>query len=155
MTSDGEIALVTRVKDGDSLQIKTSKGEKDLRILGIDAPELSQPFGKEAKETLQTLVENKNVTIVEPITDKYRRDLAYVLLTNTAFPKGIDVGAYMLEQGYAWYFNPDPKKDESYKKLEREARRKKKGLWSQDNPQEPVDYRHEEKSKSSKRFKFE
>ncbi len=41
---------VIAVKDGDSIVVMRDKEEVVIRLLDIDCPELSQPFGRQAKK---------------------------------------------------------------------------------------------------------
>ena len=69
------ILSVKRVIDGDTLECDKLK----VRACGIDAPELSQPFGNAAATTkLTQLTLNKNVRLVTQGTDIYGRILAEV-----------------------------------------------------------------------------
>jgi hypothetical protein len=45
-----------------------------VRIAGIDAPELDQPFGELARTLLATLVLGRHVTVESSERDKYRSD---------------------------------------------------------------------------------
>ncbi len=60
--------------DGDTLECDKLK----VRACGIDAPELSQPFGNAATTKLTQLTLNKNVRLVTQGTDIYGRILAEV-----------------------------------------------------------------------------
>jgi len=53
-----EYYFVSKVIDGDTIEL--SNGER-VRLLGINAPEISEPFGLDAKEYLSKMVEGKNV----------------------------------------------------------------------------------------------
>ncbi len=57
-------ATVTRVKDGDTVQLKWDERDFEfpLRMLGIDAPELDEG-GKASKDWLTSMVEGKEVEI--------------------------------------------------------------------------------------------
>lgn len=69
--------LVTRVLDGDTIELK---GGKRIRYMGIDAPENNEKWGTVAYETNRNLVEGKLVRIEEdhPDRDFYGRTLAHV-----------------------------------------------------------------------------
>ncbi len=61
-----------RVVDGDTIKIKGASGEMTVRLVGIDAPEVShkkrepgQPFSQQATKHLAGLVLNKTVDIKE------------------------------------------------------------------------------------------
>ena len=128
---------VTRVVDGDTFYIDdgTAKGEK-IRLIGIDAPESHrsqhkevQYYGKEAAAYLTRLLNNKKVKLEYDVSrkDKYRRTLAYVYLEN-----GLFVNAHLVESGYAIILTvpPNVKYADRFLKLQQEARKHKRGLWS-------------------------
>ena len=63
---------VTRVVDGDTIKVRSISGETTIRLVGIDAPEVShkkrepgQPFSQQASKYLAGLVLNKTVDIKE------------------------------------------------------------------------------------------
>jgi micrococcal nuclease len=126
-----EIFLVTRVVDGDTIEIE---GGKRVRYIGIDTPETVDPnrpvgcFGKEASNKNSELVLNKKVKLIKDVseTDKYGRLLRYVYVENTF------VNDYLVSEGYAKAstYAPDVKFSEQFVNSERKAREEKKGLWS-------------------------
>jgi micrococcal nuclease len=76
---------VFRVTDGDTVKVRDGKVEKIIRLVGIDAPEIShkkrepsQPFGQAATKYLAGLVLNKTVEIKEYGQDRYGRTLAWI-----------------------------------------------------------------------------
>ncbi len=135
-----QITTVTRVIDGDTIQIDT--GQK-VRYIGIDTPELHKPrtpvqcFAKEAYEKNRNLVEGKKVKLVKDVseTDKYGRLLRYVYLQDqpsTASSEGLFVNEYLVKEGYAHAatFPPDVAFSDHFVKLQDGARNENKGLWS-------------------------
>ena len=114
----------TAIIDGDTFRL--SNGET-VRLIGIDAPELSQPGGEESREYLAHLILNKGVTLEKGYEDrdKYSRLLRFVYIGNTC------VNEEMIRQGYAEarYSTGDPIR-EYYIQLEIEAETAKAGLWS-------------------------
>ncbi len=130
-TSTERYFLVTRVVDGDTVQIET--GQK-VRYIGVDTPETVQPnkavqcFGKEAANKNKELVLNKKVRLVKDVseTDKYGRLLRYVYLSDEIF-----VNLQLVKDGYATAatFPPDVKFSKIFVEAEREARAMEKGLW--------------------------
>lgn len=89
-------ALVTKVFDGDTIEIDTPQ-KLSVRYLGIDAPDKGKPNYKEAKETNERLVLSKKVTLEydTPQNDKYGRILAWVWLD------GKLINREMINSGYA------------------------------------------------------
>jgi micrococcal nuclease len=117
--------ICTAVIDGDTFRL--GNGET-VRLIGIDAPELSQPGGKESREYLTQLILGKGVTLEKGYEDrdKYNRLLRFVYLGNTC------INEEMIKQGYAearYLPSNDPLR-EYYIQLEIEAEITKAGLWS-------------------------
>ena len=69
--------LVARVVDGDSFE--TADGKR-IRLLGIDAPELDNCMGTQARDTLEILVKDKVVRLKDQVKDDYGRILANVFV---------------------------------------------------------------------------
>ena len=80
------------VTDGDTIKIKNTQ----IRLFGIDTPELNHPYGKKAKWALHKLC--KGHTIRAEITDEdnYGRAVARCYLSD-----GRDLSAEMVKQGLA------------------------------------------------------
>lgn len=138
--------MVTYVGDGDGATLKRKDGsELVCRIDTIDAPETAkprygkpgQPFGEEAKRTLQGMIERKEVTVrvTKPAEEgKYGRSYCKIEV------EGVGVDQKMIEAGAAWLYrrySDDPKLGAA----EDKARKQKKGLWAQPNPEEPEAFR--------------
>ena len=134
VSTNPNAATVLRNVDGDTLEVNLADGTKaKVRILGIDTPETVDPrktvqcFGQEASARMKELVQGKTITLVkDPAQDKdvYGRLLRYIDLN------GVDIGAEMIAEGYAYSYKkyPQPRLEE-YNKLEVQARNAGKGLW--------------------------
>ena len=120
----GDIFICTAVIDGDTFRLSTGE---TVRLIGIDAPELSQPGGEMSREYLTQLILNKGVTLEkgQEDRDKYNRLLRFVYIGNTC------INEEMIRQGYAEarYMSLEDPKREHYLKLEIEAESEKAGLW--------------------------
>jgi micrococcal nuclease len=123
---------VKRVIDGDALELTT--GEK-VRLIGVDTPETKDPrkpvqyFGKEATAFTTQLAEGKRGRLAydQQRRDKYRRTLAYVYLDDGTF-----INAEIIKQGFGFAYTRFPFKYlEEFRRLEREAREAKRGLWAE------------------------
>ncbi len=129
LISFNEIAnasLVIRVIDGDTFEIET--GEK-VRLIGINAPEISDIFGVESKEYLTKLIEGKDVDLVSDNlsskTDRYNRLLRYVILN------GEDINYKLILDGYAFaYLKYKFEKSEVYKDAQLIALNNEIGMWN-------------------------
>jgi endonuclease YncB( thermonuclease family) len=114
---------VTRVIDGDTIEVQLDSGPIRVRLNSIDTPEQDQPWGAEARTALAGRVDGRRVDL-EPVTqDRYDRLVAVVFLD------GENVNAWMVQQGDAWAYR-DYLDDPSYCTWEAVARASRLGLWS-------------------------
>ena len=92
------VGNLKRVVDGDTVYLKTgSDNSIKVRLAFIDAPELNQPFGKDAKAFLQK-IEGQKVAIDVKSKDRYGRHVAIL------FHRDADINLLMIENGYAWVY---------------------------------------------------
>lgn len=94
----GVTGVVTSVVDGDSLWVTPAGGGKpiEVRLAGIDAPEICQEHGAESKAFLAELVLKKTVRLVAGGRDPYGRTLGHVHVD------GVEVNRRLVEEGQAW-----------------------------------------------------
>ncbi|EEU7814213.1 thermonuclease family protein [Campylobacter upsaliensis] len=135
------IGKVSRVIDGDTIELlaKTSKenpynhiAKLKIRLYGIDAPELKQAYGKEAKEYLSALVLKQEVSLIIENKDKYER------IVGTLFLKGQDINKEMVKNGYAHAYESFSKK---YLAEQADAKMFKLGLWQDEKAVKPSEFR--------------
>jgi micrococcal nuclease len=140
-TIDGH---VTRVSDGDTVNIVTADGTKlRIRLCGADAPEVShpgkpgQPYGEEAGRALANKVQGQNITLQVMDIDRYKRVVAILVLD------GRDINLEMVREGWAWAYRQylDRPHSSGYIQAEELARKERRGLWRQSNPQPPWEFR--------------
>jgi len=137
-TKLGEFRVV-RVADGDSLTLVGSDGiELSTRLRGIDAPELGQPYGLEFKEALQGLLASVPVKLDEPKKGKYGCYVANIFAGETWVNKAMIAG------GHAWCDQVNAF-DSALYATEHEAKQRKLGLWSTQDPVSPWVWRAERK----------
>ena len=132
---------VVGISDGDTITVldKLSKQHK-VRLMGIDAPEKSQAFGNEAKQTLSNYIYKKEISVEFKKYDKYKRIVGKVTRD------GQDICLQMILDGMAWlyteYEKEQPKTDRDlYREAEAKAREMKIGLWIDARPIEPSKFR--------------
>jgi endonuclease YncB( thermonuclease family) len=141
---------VIGVSDGDTITLLNAQQKQiKVRLTGIDCPEKSQAFGNRAKKELSDKVFSQNVQIEVRGKDKYGRSLGVVKIGNE------DVNEYLISQGVAWHFKKyaktQPAEEASrYARAEELARQSKKGLWIQDNPIPPWEFRDQAKKSNNK-----
>ena len=137
-TKLGEFRVV-RVADGDSLTLVGSDEiELSIRLRGIDAPELGQPYGLESKEALQGMLASIPVTLDEPKKGKYGR---YVV---NVFAGELWVNKEMVAGGHAWCDQVNAFDSVLYS-IERESKHRKLGIWGTQDPVPPWVWRAERK----------
>lgn len=128
-------AKVVGVHDGDSITVlREGNVQVKIRLEGIDAPELKQPFGDASKKLLSDLVFGKRVEIEEKGKDRYKRTLANVYVADAL------VNRRMVEAGLAWHF-VKYSKDTSLRDAEHKARSQKVGLWTDPGAIPPWNWR--------------
>ena len=141
---------VAKVVDGDGLIVTNlfSKQEEEIRLLGIDAPELRmcEKLNQDEREThiagqllmklgrmahkfmIDVVPPETNITVIqeaENLTDTYGRTLAYVIL-----PNGRCLNEIMVTEGYAKPYNRFFCSElHKYQLLSNTAKTEKKGLY--------------------------
>ena len=148
--SSGEVIFtaVSRVIDGDTIEILKDDEFVKVRLYGIDAPETTQKYGKEATDKVIELLRPVNMITVNIIDkDRYGRFIATVhtndedmVKVNSYGSVRGDVGLILVDQGLAWHY----KKYSDSKELEAAenyARSNKLGLWNSATPTAPWEYR--------------
>ena len=133
--SAGE-SLCVEVVDGDSIKVIQGGKRQNIRLYGIDAPEIGgQPFGMRAKEFTDSMVSGKIVHVVPVTKDRYGRTVAWV------YVDGKNLSHELLDVGLAWWFRKYAPKDTELGDLESRARAARRGIWSQSRPVPPWRYR--------------
>lgn len=133
-------ANVVSVPDGDSITVMLDRQRVKVRLAGIDAPERRQRFGNESRKALARLCRNRKALVAWTERDDYQRLLGRVSCAGT------DANAEQVRQGMAWvrYKQQYPQ----LSALQDAARRERRGLWTQDAPTPPWDWRRHNPGKS-------
>jgi micrococcal nuclease len=126
-------AYVTRVVDGDTIEVRLDGEVQDVRYIGLDTPETVKPgtpvqcFGPAASRFNHRLVEHRRVRLVFGVErrDVYGRLLAYVHLGRRF------VNAELLRKGLARTLTipPNDRFAPHFARLERQAAGAGRGLW--------------------------
>ena len=120
-------AVVTKVIDGDTFDVKTADGRAfQVRLVGADSPELDQPYGHEAKQALEQFAGGKEVILrikrgsySRPVPRQYdivfasavlrvrtdsSRYLGHATVDGASIWKSPkrNLAVFLLESGYAW-----------------------------------------------------
>ena len=76
---------IVGVHDGDTITLLDAESRQlKIRLDGIDAPELGQPFGRASKQHLDKLLANSEAMAGRSKTDRNRREVCCVLIGGAA-----------------------------------------------------------------------
>lgn len=137
-------AIVLEIVDGDTVVVAPNGDTTapiSVRLAGIDAPEMAQPYGKRAREWVATRIPvGTRVEIVSYSGDKYRRAIGLVQVDGQA------INGEMVRQGMAWVYEGyiSGKMKSLWKRWQTEAKKAKRGLWAGKNIVEPWKWRKEQ-----------
>ncbi|HEV2833767.1 MAG TPA: thermonuclease family protein [Pyrinomonadaceae bacterium] len=130
---------VVEINDGDVITVFNLNRPVRIRLVAVDAPEASQPFGDVAKKHLYELVYDKSV-VVEYWGIASDSSLVGRVLLNSS-----DIGAQMIRDGAAWFDSSSQDRlsvadREIYEQSEQAARNERRGLWQAPNPVAPWEF---------------
>ena len=129
------MCLVVGIADGDTLTVLCNGNEQvKIRLAEIDAPEKKQPFGNRSKQSLSAMCFQKQAEIKPQTKDRYGRTVARVICD------GADANVEQVKRGMAWVYDKYVR-DRSFYAIQDKARASKVGLWADDNPVKPWEYR--------------
>jgi endonuclease YncB( thermonuclease family) len=130
------------VSDGDTITVlDDNHTQHKIRLAGIDAPESKQAFGQRSKESLVKQVVGQDVMIDWSKIDKYQRKVGKVMLD------GQDINLAQVRRGFAWHYKAYQGEQSAgdrvaYAEAEDAARGAHRGLWKDELPVPPWDFRH-------------
>lgn len=126
------------IADGDTLTARCGEPgayeQVKVRLAEIDAPEKAQPFGNVSRQHLASLCFQQQATIRQTSRDRYGRTVARVEC------QGKDANLEQVRAGMAWAYTKyltDPE----VKALETAARAAGAGLWADQAPVAPWEWR--------------
>jgi endonuclease YncB( thermonuclease family) len=127
LISQAKTYQVKKIIDGDTIELKNGT---TIRLIGIDAPELSSDecYSQKAKNKLEDFILNKRIKLKydEERTDSFGRTLAFVY-RGTKF-----INKKMLSSGSGKYLmiGPNLKNKDILLSAEKIARTNNRGLWN-------------------------
>lgn len=157
---------VVSILDGDEIKVR-SKGKRiTVQLHGIDCPEKDQPFGTKANQLTSKLVRGKSVRVI-PVDRQadekgriraevyFRRtDVIEIHRGNRIMQRKVTVstrlGEELVRAGLAWWHKQRAPNDEELARLESEARKAGRGLWSAPAPVAPWLWRDQRKTRRSR-----
>jgi len=136
--------MVRGVHDGGVVILATREDNRlRVRLYGIDAPEIAtsdgpgQPFGGIARRTLMYKIMGRQVSAEIMDTDNSHRAAAIVRFA------GRDINREMVAEGMAWVYRQELQTPYilEYAAAEDMAHASHRGLWHDNNPQPPWEFR--------------
>jgi len=144
--TDNVLWLVTKVVDGDTIEVQFEGVKETIRFIGIDTPETKDPrkpvqcFGKEASAKTSELLKNQFVRL-ESDSSQSNRDVYKRLLRYVYRDDGLFVNKFLIEEGFAYeytYKSNPYMYQKDFIEAQHLAQEQQKGLWGQDVcPQDP------------------
>lgn len=113
---------VTSVIDGDTFTISN---KQTIRLFNVDAPELTNCYGPEAKKALEKKILGKKVLIKKPRTDFFKRVQGYVYVDNEF------VNEYMALNGFIFDHGDGSPESDIIKNASNFAKEQKVGIFSE------------------------
>ncbi len=128
---------VVAVLDGNTIEILADDNDTyKIMLYGIDCPELEQSFGEAAREKAEKIFMNKEVSVTLMGKDRWGTRLGIVWV------KGTDPRLQILSEGLAWTAERNPETE--LERVKEQAREKKLGLWSEEEPLAPWVFRRQQ-----------
>ncbi|MCC7079464.1 MAG: thermonuclease family protein [Burkholderiales bacterium] len=134
---------VVSIHDGDTLTVLVDRRTVKVRLASIDAPELGQPFGRAARESLAGICASRHAVVREVDRDRYGRTVGEVSCAGT------DANAHQVRAGMAWVFTRYAPAGSPLYAIEADARSARRGLWSDQHPVAPWDWRRSKRKTGS------
>ncbi|WP_426711261.1 thermonuclease family protein [Cetobacterium sp. SF1] len=131
---------VIKVADGDTITILDHHKKIRVRFYGIDAPEKHQTYGEDSWRNLNSLVYGKYVKIDVKNKDLYGRIVGLVYLD------GKNINLEMVKNGDAWWYKHYAPENMEFAAAQILAKQEKKGLWKNENPEAPWEYREHQRN---------
>ncbi len=126
--------------DGDTIKIIDEHFRlQTIRLYGIDCPEKDQDEGFWARVYTARKCLFRKVEVEAVDRDRYDRIVAKIRT------EGKDLNRCLVAEGYAWVYDHYCKQQlycQGLYKAETTARRKKRGIWSKEDPIPPWKWRH-------------
>ncbi|MDP3842593.1 MAG: thermonuclease family protein [Oxalobacteraceae bacterium] len=135
------VGKVVAIADGDTITLLDAYSRQHkVRLQGIDAPERGQAYWKASKQHLADGVYLRQVVVEYDKKDRYGRIVGHVR------HEGRDMNLEQLQAGAAWFYRKYAKElsadvRANYAVAEIAASRDRRGLWREEQPVAPWDWR--------------
>lgn len=160
MTVHAIEGLVVGVAEGDRITVNSYGTEVRVRLYGVAAPQMAkidkvtgwykggQPYGDEAFRALSSKVLHQKVRVEIRKTVSVENDPQQIAIA-VVYLDGRNINMEMLAEGWVWAYRRFTNRVDyaHFLAIERSARGKKNGLWLQDEPQPPWEFKPEARAR--------
>jgi endonuclease YncB( thermonuclease family) len=129
---------VVVVHDGDTLTVQSGSSLYKVRLAEVDAPEMGQVFGPQARRFTEKMTLGRRVRVDVIMIDRYDRRVGTVITED-----GRVLNEELVHAGLAWYYRVSPVKNPRLQRLEQGAFQNRLGLWVEKDPIPPWEFRRE------------
>ena len=152
--------LVVGVTEGDRITVNSFGTEIHVRLYGVAAPQTAkvdrftgwykpgQPYAEDAFRALSIKILHQQVKVEIRNTIFFKNDPKQLAIA-IIYLDGRNINLEMLNDGWAWAYSKFMDKADwpQYRASEHAARARRHGLWFQDNPQPPWEFKPQLKVK--------
>lgn len=126
---------VTAVLEGDVIEITSPEGSIQVRLEGVDCPEKGQEYAKISKRFTSQTALRATVQVEETGHD------GSFTVARVRLSRGRGLAEELVRNGMAWWDRVNYPGLSALAALEREARDRFAGLWGEDDPVAPWEFR--------------
>ena len=129
---------VVVVHDGNTFTVQRGSSLYKVRLAEVDAPEMGQAFGKQARQFTEDMTLGRRVRVNVLLIDMHGRRVGTVIVED-----GRVLNEELVHAGLAWYYRVSPVKNPRLQRLEQGAFQNRLGLWVEKDPIPPWEFRRE------------
>jgi micrococcal nuclease len=138
-TAKGKVGAI---RDGDTLMVlNDTKTQHKIRLAEIDAPEKGQAFGNKSRGALGDKVFQQPVGVEVIEIDRYHREVGRIYVGERF------INMEMVRDGFAWRYVQYDEPGE-FTSAESDARKHRRGLWADNKPVPPWEWRKAKRQRS-------
>lgn len=135
------IGKVTKIQDGDTIEVDTSGNQVVIRFACVDSPESTQePWGNNASNFLEDIIPvGSEVQYKTITTDRFSRSVSEVYKGDALINRELVAKGHAAV--YTQYLSSCPDTKDTYLQAESKAKTQKLGFWNQSNVCLPWNFR--------------
>lgn len=132
-------STVLSVSDGDTITVKYKDKSVRVHLYALECPHEEQTFHQQAKQFTFNNAYRKTVTVKIIRKEIIRGEI--FIIGEVILPDGRNLGHELIKAGLAWYYEQYAPHEGKMLQLQQKARKERRGLWQENKPIAPWDYR--------------